>query len=286
MVFQDVSALLTENQKNSLFRLLSDDDPSTLSLVKQRLIDQGESAVPEMETWLKEVHGKPPERHLLDVLNRLKHGHFHTEFLEFCARAAAANSMDLEEASFLLASTEYSATNMGRYRRMLDDLAEEVRQYMKAEGNPSEMRAMSYVLHEKHRFRGNRDRYYEAENTYLNCVLERKVGVPITLSLLYLLIGKRLDLRIYGVALPGHFIIRWQENFYDPFNHGRLLNEAACKQMVEDRGQEFRAEHLNAASPIQVLSRMLMNLARVYEIEEDRPRLARVRKYLQALGAL
>ncbi len=281
-----MSTILTDNQKNSLFRLLADDDPSTLTLVKQRLMDHGESAVPEMEGWLKEVHGMPAERHLLDVLNRLKHGHFHAEFLEFCARGTTSNTMNLEDASFLLASTEYSAVNMERYRKMLDDMAAEVKLQMTREGTPSEIRAISYVLHEKHRFRGNRDRYYEAENTYLNCVLDRKVGVPITLSLLYLLLGRRLDMRIHGVALPGHFIVRWQENFYDPFNHGRLLNEAACKQMVEDRGQEFRPEHLNPATPIQVLSRMLMNLARVYEIEEDRPRLARVRKYLQALGAL
>lgn len=175
---------------------------------------------------------------------------------------------------------------MARYRGMLDDLAEEVRAQTGREGNPSEIRALSFVLHEKHRFRGNRDRYYEAENTYLNRVLERKVGVPITLSLLYLLLGKRLHLEIRGVALPGHFIVGWQDKFFDPFNHGRLLNEAACKQMVESRDQEFRPEHLNPASSQQVLSRMLMNLTRVYEIEEDRPRLSRMRKYLQSLGAV
>ncbi len=277
-------AALTENQKNSLFRLLSEDDPSTLSMVKQQLIEKGEDGVPEMEGWLKEVHGMPAERHLAEVLDRLKHGHCHSDFLQFCGRAGASNDFDLEEASFLLSSTEYPSTDMSQYRRMLDELAEEVRLQTGQEGNPSEIRALSFVLHEKRRFRGNRDRYYEAENTYLNRVLERRVGIPITLSLIYILLGKRLGIDICGVALPGHFIVGWQEKFFDPFNHGRLLSADACKQLVESHGHEFRPEHLNPAPSRQVLTRLLMNLSRVYEIEEDRPRLARIRQYLQALG--
>jgi len=278
-----VSAILTENQKNSLIRLLSDDDPGTLSLVKQQLIEKGEGAVPEFENWLKEVHGSPAERHLVEVLDYLKQEHCHADFLQFCARAAEAGDFDLEEAGFLLASTEYPSTDMLRYHGMLDDLAEEIRLQVRREGNPSWIRAMSLVLHEKNRFRGNRDRYYEAENTYFNRVLERRVGIPLTLSLLYVLLGKRLGVDICGVALPGHFIVGWQGQFFDPFNHGRLLNGEACKQMVESLGHEFHEAQLNPATSRQVLLRMLMNLARVYEIEEDRPRLARIRKYLQAL---
>ncbi len=281
-----MSTLLTENQKKSLFHLLADDDPSTISLVRQQLIVQGDQVVPELEGWLKEVHGSPAERHLLEVLDYFKHGRCDAEFLELCTRARTTNHFDLEEASFRLAATEYPSIDIKYYQAALNTIATEVRAQMIQEGNPSEIRSLSFVLHEKHHFRGNRDRYYEAENTYLNRVLERKVGIPLTLSLLYILIGKRLDMQIQGVALPGHFLITWQKQFFDPFGQGRLLNEQACKQMVESRGQEFRPEQLNPATSQQVLTRMLMNLARVYEIEEDRPRLARIRKYLQTLGAL
>jgi regulator of sirC expression with transglutaminase-like and TPR domain len=281
-----VSTHLTESQKKSLFRLLSDDDTSTLTLVKQQLIDQGQSSLPQLESWLKEVKDTPAEQHLLEVLNYLKHGHCHNDFLEFCSRISTEQDFDLEEASFLLAATEYAAVDMTPYRATLDEIAAEVRLQMTREGYSSEIRALSFVLHEKYRFRGNRDRYYEADNTFINRVLERRMGVPITLSLLYILVAKRLEIPIYGVALPGHFIITWKDQFFDPFNHGRLLSEEACKQMVESRGQEFQSEQLRRATSLQVLSRMLMNLARVYEIEENRPHLSRIRKYLQALGAL
>ncbi len=275
---------LTENQKKSLFRLLADDDLSTISLVKQQLIEKGPDAVQEVEEWVKEIHGTPAERHLIEVLNHLQKDQRHTEFIDFCQSIRAHPQFDLEKASFMLASTEYPAVDMDRYRKMLDEIALEIRSQTKNKGIPSEIRAMSYVLHEKLHFRGNREHYYEAENTYLNRVLERKLGIPLTLSLLYILLGKRLGLQIQGVALPGHSIVQWNREYFDPFNYGHLLTEDACKQMVQSREQEFRPEHLHPATSLQILNRMLMNLARVYEIEEDRPRLSRIRKYLQTLG--
>ncbi len=282
-----MSHSFTENQRKSLFRLLSDEDPSTILLVKQQLIDQGEVVVSQLESWLDEVSGSPAEEHLREVITKLKNTQCHTDFSDFCSRANTETEFDLEQASFLLASTEYVSTDMRPFREMLDGMASEIQLQLSKEGATSEIRAISHVLHDKYRFRGqSRSRYYEAENTYLNCVLERRVGIPLTLSLLYLMMGKRLGLPIHGVALPGHFIVTWHGQFFDPFNHGRLLNEKACQQMVEDRGQEFHPSHLSPATSRQVLVRMLMNLARVYEIEEDRQRLGRIRKYLTTLGAM
>ncbi|MCC7518245.1 MAG: transglutaminase family protein [Verrucomicrobiae bacterium] len=279
-----MSAMLSEKQKNSLFRLLSDDDPSTLQLIKDQLFDRGNEAAPQYEEWIKELHGTPAEAHLLDVLHRLKRGSSHQAFLNFCARLRADPNAELEEACFLLASTEYPATDMAPYRRLLDEMAGDVRLALGRDGSPSEIRALSQVIHEKHRFRGNRDHYYEAENTYLNRMLERRLGIPLTLSLLYLLIGRRLDFDVQGVALPGHFIVSWRHQFYDPYHQGQLLDEKACREIVASRGQEFREAHLAPASHRQILLRMLMNLSRVYELEEDRPRLARIRQYLRALN--
>ncbi|MFZ4695092.1 MAG: transglutaminase family protein [Verrucomicrobiia bacterium] len=275
---------LSENQKTSLFRLLADDDPSTLKLVKEQLFDLGREAVPQYEEWIRELHGSPAEQHLVEVLQRLKRGGCHQAFLDFCTRLRADPNADLEEACFLLAGTEYSAADMTPWRQMLDEMAADVRLALGLDGNPSQIHALSQVIHEKYRFRGNRDRYYEAENTYLNRVLERRLGIPLTLSLLYVLLGRRLDLGVQGVALPGHFIIRWNNQFYDPFHHGRMLDAEACRQIVVTRGQEFREEHLAPATHRQILLRMLMNLSRVYEIEEDRPRLARIRQYLRVLN--
>lgn len=278
-----VSVNLTENQRSSVFRLLADDDSSTVSMVKRQLIEAGDDSVSCLEDWLKQAHGLPAERHLAEVLGHLKQGHCHRQFLHACAQAGSSSEVDLEEASFLLAATEYAATDMGTYRRQLDEIADQIRNEIKKGGPSSQIRALSHQLHEKLGFRGNRNRYFEADNTYINRVIERRVGVPLTLSLIYILLGRRLELGIEGVALPGHFIVTWQGKFFDPFNQGRLLNADACREMVEARGHVFREEHLKPASPRQVLLRMLGNLQRVYEYDEDRARTARIQQYLQAL---
>ncbi|MDD2710531.1 MAG: transglutaminase-like domain-containing protein [Verrucomicrobiae bacterium] len=278
-----MSVNLTENQRSSVFRLLADDDSSTVSMVKRQLIEAGDDSVSCLEDWLKQAHGLPAERHLAEVLGHLKQGHCHRQFLHACAQAGSSSEVDLEEASFLLAATEYAATDMGTYRRQLDEIADQIRNEIKKGGPSSQIRALSHQLHEKLGFRGNRNRYFEADNTYINRVIERRVGVPLTLSLIYILLGRRLELGIEGVALPGHFIVTWQGKFFDPFNQGRLLNADACREMVEARGHVFREEHLKPASPRQVLLRMLGNLQRVYEYDEDRARTARIQQYLQAL---
>jgi regulator of sirC expression with transglutaminase-like and TPR domain len=277
------NAFLSESQKTSLFRLLQDEDRDTLSLVKQQLVSQGNQVLPQLEGWLKEVHGSPAEPHLRDVLGQLRSSQSDTEFLRFCQKASTLDEVDLEEASLLLSSTEYPAMSLSAARNFLDELTDDVKlELAKNERGPA-IRSVSHVIHEKHQFRGNRDRYYDADNTYLNRVLERKLGIPISLSLLYLVLGRRLDLQINGVALPGHFIITWKGEFFDPFNRGRLLTKEDCREIVEARRQEFLPEFLSPASPQQVLSRMLRNLIRVYEIEEDRSRLARITRYLKAL---
>jgi regulator of sirC expression with transglutaminase-like and TPR domain len=278
-----MSELFTDKQKQSLFRLLANEEGQTLTLLKQQLLDKGEGAVPEIEVWLKEVHGSAAEPHILDVLKQLKHGPCDKEFLAFCSQASLAEDFDLEDAAFLLALTEYPATPMDKYRTVLNDLVAEVKIQLAREGNGSTIRAVSYVLHDKFGYRGNRENYFDGDNTYINRLLERKLGVPMSLSLLYIIIGKRLDLPIYGVALPGHFIVGCEEKYYDPFNRGRPLTEADCAKLVELHNQEFHAEYLIPATSHQVLRRMLRNLVRVYEKEEDRLRLARVNKYIAAL---
>jgi regulator of sirC expression with transglutaminase-like and TPR domain len=278
-----VPELFSDKQKQSLFRLLANEEGQTLTLLKQQLLDKGEGAVPEFEGWLKEVNGSPAETHIFDVVKQLKYGSCHKEFLDFCSQASISEDFDLEDGAFLLAMTEFPATRMDKYRSVIDDLVAEIRIQMAREGNPSAIRAVSHVLHEKFGFRGNREHYFDSDNTYINRLLDRKLGVPITLSLLYLILGKRLDVPIFGVALPGHFIVGWQGKYFDPFNRGRPLKEEDCAKLVESHNQDFHQQYLMPATPHQVMGRMLRNLIRVYEKEEDHTRVARVTKYLNAL---
>ncbi|HEY3325352.1 MAG TPA: transglutaminase family protein [Planctomycetota bacterium] len=142
-------------------------------------------------------------------------------------------------------------------------------------------------------FHGSADSYYNDRNSYLPDVLERRTGLPIALSVLYLAIARRLHLKADGVGLPGHFIVRvcvtsdGGEHFVliDPFNGARPLNVDECRQQVEASGQTFVAEeHLKATPARDILARMCNNLLALFDHQKkmlDAERIATVLMHLQ-----
>jgi len=128
------------------------------------------------------------------------------------------------------------------------------------------------------RFAGKRDDFYDARNSMLPDVLERKSGLPITLSVVYLALARRLGLQAEGIGLPGHFIVRVtlkQEGregvvYVDPFHHARPLDVPACKKLVESQGRRFvPGEHLRPVSTRDLLLRMCYNLLNLYDAKSE-----------------
>jgi regulator of sirC expression with transglutaminase-like and TPR domain len=183
--------------------------------------------------------------------------------------------LELDLAALYLAGEEYPFLHVRAYRRQLDALAAEVRDGAAGATNErSLVDALSRRLFEKAGFIGNVDNYHSAENNYLNRVLDTHTGVPVTLSLIYLEIGRRLGIRCHGVGLPGHFLVRLDELglYLDPFNKGQLLSAADCRRLVQDMmGPHFpwREEYLAPYSKRDILYRILNNLKGIYFNVED-----------------
>jgi regulator of sirC expression with transglutaminase-like and TPR domain len=140
-------------------------------------------------------------------------------------------------------------------------------------------------------FRGNTQEYYDPRNSYLNEVLDRRTGIPITLSVVAMAVGSRAGLEVVGVGLPGHFVAKaagdGEEALFDPFHGGRRLTPDECEQLVAQvTGQPFRAgaAALRAASPGHIVQRMLNNLKAVYVGAEDFPRAVRTIERLRQLA--
>ena len=142
-------------------------------------------------------------------------------------------------------------------------------------------------------FHGNIDDYYSDRNSYIPDVLERRTGLPIALSIVYLAIARRLYLHVDGVGMPGHFIVRIkvatedgdQFVLIDPFQGARPLNVEDCRQQVESHGQPFVPdEHLKASSPTEILARMCNNLLALFDHQKktlEAERVATVLAHLQ-----
>lgn len=185
--------------------------------------------------------------------------------------------IDLGKAALWLAADEYPRLDPQIYLGRLESLAERVRvAHARRPGPFAALEALRAVLVEQQGFGGNSDDYYDPRNSFLNEVLDRRVGIPISLSVLWIEVARRAGVAMEGVNLPGHFVVRLldrrQPLLVDPFCGGMVLTAEGCEDRLRQaQGDDARlsVEDLAAASSKQILVRMLNNLRLIYLETED-----------------
>jgi regulator of sirC expression with transglutaminase-like and TPR domain len=210
-----------------------------------------------------------------------------TQFLTFCLNQG--EDSDLEQGVLLLARSQYPTINVEAYSALLDDFAGELRERLDLNGPDEQiLRVINEYLFREKRFSGDEQNFYDPENVYFNCVLDRRVGNPIALSLLYLLVGRRLRLPLAGVGLPGHFLCRYQssrlEIYVDAFHGGRLLTKGDCVKHVLQLRQRFDDSCLDPVSARRILLRICAQLHQVYMQQKSPAQVERLQRYLVALA--
>jgi regulator of sirC expression with transglutaminase-like and TPR domain len=200
-----------------------------------------------------------------------------------------AAPLDLAELGLHLARDEYPDLDVEAYLSELAGMAHEARSYIRGGLEARVAGLCRYLFHEMG-FRGNTQEYYDPRNSYLNQVLDRRTGIPITLSAVVIAVGTRAGLPVAGVGLPGHFVARavgdGREVVFDPFHGGRQLTPEQCGILVEQvTGTPFEAtpEQLRPAPLGAIVLRMLTNLKGVYLGQGDFPRAVRVLERLRQL---
>jgi regulator of sirC expression with transglutaminase-like and TPR domain len=183
---------------------------------------------------------------------------------------------DLEEGGFLLSRFAYPDVETEGYQGLLDAMAEELRSVVKHERWPDGViRVINHYLFMEKGFHGNTVHYYDPDNSYLNRVLDRRVGIPITLSAIYLLLARRLDLPVVGVGMPSHFLVKCdvagRDLYLDPFNAGQSLSKAECASFLVNSGYGFKEQYLQPVTDQEILVRMMRNLIYIHgERQEQR----------------
>lgn len=178
----------------------------------------------------------------------------------------------IAEASLLLACEEYPQLSLPPYLKQLDDIAGEIGHRLRGDESPlAKISTINEVLFDECGFHGNSSDYYDPRNSFLNDVLDRRTGIPITLSAVYMEVSGRVGFQIDGVGIPGHFIVKHvaqsEEIFLDPFNAGALLTHGDCQELIRKTGGlEGQSEDhwLRRVTRRQMLARMLNNLKLIY----------------------
>src|SRR5437899_334822 len=202
---------------------------------------------------------------------------------DFAALVGREADCGLARGALEIARIAYPALEPAQYLTKLDELAEGTRARM-AGGLPAEAvaRAVGDHLFRTCGFQGNLEDYYDPRNSFLNDVLDRRTGIPITLSLVYIEVGRRAGMSLVGVGMPGHFLVGSADRsdiYVDAFSGGALLTREDCAARLRQLqpGVVFRPEFLDPVGPRQILTRMLSNLLDIY---------LRTERFPKALSAL
>ncbi|HEY9396630.1 MAG TPA: tetratricopeptide repeat protein [Burkholderiales bacterium] len=198
-----------------------------------------------------------------------------TANLERFAELVTRDHFSLARACFLIAQDEYPEVQPNTWMARLEAMAEVVRGRCPVDAFAEQkVVALNQYLFEELGFRGNTEAYYDPRNSYLNEVLERRVGIPITLSILYIEIGRQLGLRLHGLSFPGHFLVKLKLNrgnlILDPYTGGQPQSEPELRRRLKRALQERQAgatnleSYLAPATSRDVIARLLRNLKYIY----------------------
>jgi regulator of sirC expression with transglutaminase-like and TPR domain len=278
---------LTESQRRGLMRLLGDDDPRVRSLLEEKLFAAGEDGVAILEEASHSADNLT-RQNAAALLDKIRVGAAVHDFEAFCA--SARPDLDLEKACVLLARTRDASWDEAQCRRELDEIAAGAKtRFIHVQQTPDHLvAALNKFLFGELHFRGNTQNYYDPDNSYLHRVLERRLGIPISLCTVYLLVGRRLQLPLVGVGMPFHFMVRWHSRnadfFIDPFHAGAVMSARDCERLLRANGAPFRPEFLEPVSPLQMLARMCENLRQIYEERGEAARAGQFARFIELMA--
>ncbi|HLE35211.1 MAG TPA: transglutaminase-like domain-containing protein [Nitrososphaerales archaeon] len=193
--------------------------------------------------------------------------------------------LPLDRTAFMMAKVlQYPSLDIEGQLQIMDSMASELKSFMNDKKRPTEIiNGMNEYIFEKQAFSANNQDYYDPRNSYLNDVLARKTGIPITLSILYIELARRIQFKLYGVGFPGHFLVKHADQdleiVLDPFGKGRILAYEDYQVLLDQlyNGQiRFEKRFLNSVTNEQILIRMLRNLkdAFIYSYDYDKALMA------------
>ncbi|MHB8520157.1 MAG: SirB1 family protein [Limisphaerales bacterium] len=286
MITSEPSPTLSDSQKAALVKLLADDDAAVYQTIRTKILSFGQAA----SLWLRpHTFSKDPvlRRRAQEIVQFLARHDADNRFLAFCLHEAEA--LDVEAGIWLLGQTQYPDINVAAYQALLDSYAGDLRERIGlTAGAEKILSIMNEFLFTELEYGGNEANYYDPENSYLNRVMDRRTGNPISLCLIYLLVGRRLRLPIAGIGLPGHFLCRFQtpkdEIFVDAFHQGKLLTKADCIKYLLQSGHGYEEGYLAPITPRRMLLRICSNLHKIYVDLELVGEASRMQRYMVALA--
>lgn len=253
------------NEIRALVTLLGDDDFSINELARKKLLQHGDSA----KQILQQVAFSDSEGRVRIEAQSLLEEFRLDDLAKKFKKVNSTSNFNLEHACFILAQIEYPDVKPSHYSAKIDQLAIKAdKRLLGVNDEKTRVKLVNHFLFREEGFRGNVKSYYDPKNSYINKVLDRHLGIPISLSAIYLFLAERLHLPVTGVGMPGHFLLKYNNDseqfFIDAFNQGQILSRKDCEIFLHRMGFPFFDFYLSPTEPRDILARMIRNLVLIY----------------------
>ena len=268
-------------QHEAIVRLLRDNDPDTVALLKTQLVDGGPDSIVHVRD-LAAVDDATVSAHAQEILSEIETRQAHDEFTLLCH--LFSDDGDIEGACWLLARIFIPGVETEHYQRKLDQWGRQLTRLTSAAVSTRERVAiLTNYLANDIGFRGNSEQYYDVHNSLLPSLIDSKLGIPISLAVLYMAVAGRAGIKVEGINLPGHFIVRHGDIFFDPFHRGKILMQSDCESILRKQKLTFQPSYLEPATPRMILVRVLANLLYIFQDSGDESQRERIANWLKAL---
>lgn len=263
---------LPQSEIKAIARLLKSSDESTQKLLEDQIKTFDIKLLREINNEIS-LDDISTRKQYLDLVHRIKRGSLKEDFIKW----SKDFSNDLEQGIFLIALFDNPLLDIEHYSNTLkewtDNLSKNLNKIKLKNDPTSIINEVNHFLFMELGFKGNKENYYDPDNSYIDKVIEKRVGNPIALSMIYLIITKRLGLSFSGVNMPAHFLIQYLDTFepiyIDPFNQGEIITKSVCQDRIKTLKLSWQEDYLSSPNNKQIISRMLQNLINIYHNEGE-----------------
>jgi regulator of sirC expression with transglutaminase-like and TPR domain len=284
-----------KSEIRALINLIDDPDESIFNQIRDKLVSFGEEVIPELElVWENNSFGLMFQTRIEDIIHQIQFESVKVSLDSWLKK----DHQDLLEGALIVARYQFPDLDEDKVRKQI----ELIRRDIWLELNPNltafeTARVFNHILFTVHGFTGNKKNFHAPQNSYINQVLSSKKGNPLSLSVVYIVLAQLLDVPVYGINLPNHFVLGyaddnkiWDENntdenqgilFYiNPFSRGTFFNKQEIEQFLKQLNVKPKAEYFQPCSHKDIIKRMIINLIFAYEGQGSQEKVEEIKELL------
>ncbi|MFM7637534.1 MAG: transglutaminase-like domain-containing protein [Crocinitomicaceae bacterium] len=260
---------------HALVKLMDDPDDHVYEHVRQEIKKCGADAIPILEhSWEHDYYGMVFQNRIEDLIHEIQFSEIQRQLLEW----SSSPDKDLLEGAILIAKYQYPGLDELKIKESIQNLRKDI--WLELNDNQTsfeKVKIFNRIFFDLYQFSGDTKHYHSPVNSFINTVLESKKGNPLSLCLLYSIVAQSLDLPIYGVNLPNHFVLAYMDEYHanhfgqvqndfgvlfyiNTFSKGIIFDVKEIEQFLNDLNIEHKREYFEPCSNTAIIKRMLTNL--------------------------